>query len=108
MFEQELDTFVMALRRGQMERRAVVVIRLRHVDAGQFVASHGSDVAGRRREQQAHDVEALGLEAVPARVLLVLGVLQIVVPVEVELAHELLHDGRRRYNKVIYARLPLH
>ena len=90
VFEKELDALEMTLRGGQVQRCPVIVIRLRHVDAGQFVAPHRGHVARRRREQQTHNVEALRLVLVTARVSLVLGVLQIVVPVEVEVAHELL------------------
>lgn len=90
VLEEELDAFEVALSGGQMERGAVIVVRLRHVDAGEFVAAHGRHVAGGGREQQADDVQPFRLVLVPARILLVHRVLQIVVPVEVEHRHQLL------------------
>lgn len=80
----------MAFGGGKMESSAVIVILLRHVDSRELVAAQSVHVAGRSRKQKTHDIQALRLVLVPAWILFVYGMPQIIVAVKVEHADKLL------------------
>lgn len=79
-----------------MKSRAVVVIFLAHIHSRELVAPQSVHVAGRRRKQKTHDVQAFRFVLVAARVLFVNGVPQIIVAVKVEHADKLLHERELR------------
>ena len=69
---------------GEMERRALIVILLGHINSRKLIASQSVYVASCRRIQKAHDVQTLRLVLVTAWVLFVYSMLQVIIAVKVE------------------------